>query len=35
LSFDIKYFIRDLLCDVNYCALAAKLRYAFINVNDV
>jgi len=35
LSLGNKYTIRDQICDVNYCAPGAKLRYESYNVNDV
>jgi len=35
LSLGIKYSMRDLVCDVNYCAYGAKLLYATYKGLDV
>jgi len=35
LSLGIKYSVRGVICDVNYCAWGANLRYASYNEHDV
>jgi len=35
LSVGIKYSMRDRMCDIDYCALPATLRYGLYSVIDV